>query len=170
VDARTAKTVLITLAITFLVGVSLLTAAAAGFVVGRFSAPEAEPRAEPSSAFPTPTVRFPKAGMAVQILEVLPGSPAEAAGLQAGDRILAVDGAQLELPHDLADLIGSRSPGDRVVLEVERPGQGDPYSLRVRLAENPEHPGEPYLGIRYEWVPRLLPPDPQRPPSYRQGS
>jgi S1-C subfamily serine protease len=170
VDARTARIVLITLAATFLVGVSLLIAAGAGFVVGRVTAPQAAPRVERPGVLPTPGARIEGAGMAVRILEVIPGSPAEAAGLQPGDRILAVDGAQLGLPHDLADLIGRHSPGERVVLEVERPGQGEPYSVRVRLAENPDHPGEPFLGIRYEWVPWLLPPDPERPPSNRGAS
>ena len=70
------------------------------------------------------------------ILEVVPGSPADDAGLEAGrerasfqgqtdivrggDAIVSVDGTKLSPTDDLAELISLRDPGDRVELEVVR--------------------------------------------------
>lgn len=166
-EARTAKIVLVTLAITLLLGLGFLFSAAAGFVLGRVTAGRADLPADRLRAYPTPEVPFARQMMAVQILEVAPGSPAETAGLLPGDRILSVDGAPLGMEHDLAELIQSFNPGDRVVLELHRPGEVEALKVRVQLGENPDRPGVPYLGIRYEWVPRTLPPDPLLPPSGR---
>jgi membrane-associated protease RseP (regulator of RpoE activity) len=82
------------------------------------------------------------------VVEVLPDSPAERGGLQAGDWIVAVDGQQLGFGEELADLIAEYEPGDRVTLEVERPGDGS-RRVRVQLAEHPDKEGVPYLGVRY---------------------
>jgi S1-C subfamily serine protease len=84
----------------------------------------------------------------VVVVEVLPGTPAERAGLQEGDLILAVDGQRLGPEADLAILIAGYEPRDRVTLEVQQPGQ-DPRRVRVVLGENPEQKGVAYLGIRY---------------------
>lgn len=82
------------------------------------------------------------------VVEVLPDSPAERGGLQVGDRIVAVDGQQLGFGEELADLIAEYEPGDRITLEVERPGDGS-RRIRVQLAEHPDKEGVPYLGVRY---------------------
>jgi membrane-associated protease RseP (regulator of RpoE activity) len=164
-EARTAKIVLVTLAVTLLLGLGFLFSAAAGFVLGRVTAPRADLPSDRLRVFPTPEAPFARQRMAVEILEVAPGSPAELAGLLPGDRILSVDGAPLGMQHDLAELIQSFSPGDRVVLEVHRQGEADALRVRVELGENPDRPGVPYLGIRYEWIPPMLPPDPLLPPS-----
>ncbi len=52
------------------------------------------------------------------ISEVLSGSPAEKAGLKAGDFIQAVDGVQLENPSALSEIIARHKPGDTVTLTV----------------------------------------------------
>jgi membrane-associated protease RseP (regulator of RpoE activity) len=82
------------------------------------------------------------------VVEVLPDSPAEQGGLQVGDVIVAVDGQQLDSGDELADLIAEYEPGDRVTLEVERPGGGS-RRVRVQLVEHPDRDGYPYLGVRY---------------------
>lgn len=51
--------------------------------------------------------------------QVVPGGPAEHAGLKAGDRIVAVDGVALRHWHDLVAEIRSR-PGGRLEFVVER--------------------------------------------------
>ena len=51
---------------------------------------------------------------------VIPDSPAAAAGLQAGDLIVAVDGTRVEGEHDLASLMVEHSPGDTVTLRILR--------------------------------------------------
>ena len=49
-----------------------------------------------------------------------PGSPAEDAGLQAGDIIVAVDGEKLSPDNDLSTLILPHSPGDKITLRILR--------------------------------------------------
>jgi regulator of sigma E protease len=53
---------------------------------------------------------------------VVDGSPAAAAGLQAKDRITAVDGHRIEWFDQLANLIQEK-PGQRVVLTISRDGK-----------------------------------------------
>lgn len=57
-----------------------------------------------------------------EVQKVLPGSPAEAAGLRSGDRIVAVDGNPVGHFFDLVRLIGERAERE-VTLQVLRDGQ-----------------------------------------------
>jgi S1-C subfamily serine protease len=83
------------------------------------------------------------------IIEVLPGTPAEQAGLLEGDIVVAVDSQQIGLAGNLARLIAQYEPGDRLTLQVRR-GDNEPRPIRVKLGENPDVPGAPYLGVRYQ--------------------
>jgi serine protease Do len=56
----------------------------------------------------------------VSIGAVSPGSPARAAGLRQGDRIVAIDGAAIERPSQLSRQIQPKYAGDRIHLVVER--------------------------------------------------
>jgi regulator of sigma E protease len=51
--------------------------------------------------------------------EVLPGKPAQRAGLRAGDRIVAVDGSAVRSPADVAAATNAK-PGAEVVFRIER--------------------------------------------------
>jgi membrane-associated protease RseP (regulator of RpoE activity) len=82
------------------------------------------------------------------IVEVMPGSPAEDAGLQAGDVVIAVDGEYLSAERGLAEHVAEYEPGDRIRLSVLRPGEGQ-LEVKVRLAEHPDKEGAPYLGVRF---------------------
>lgn len=62
---------------------------------------------------------------------VFPGSPADAAGLQAGDIITALGGRRVEESHDLATLLLPYRPGDVVTLTVLR--GGDELDIDVTL-------------------------------------
>ena len=83
------------------------------------------------------------------IVDVVAGSPAESAGLQANDVIVSVDGNSLAEGTSLADAIGAMKPGDTVTLEVQRAGETANLSLDVTLAENPDKAGVAFLGVQY---------------------
>ena len=63
------------------------------------------------------------------VTDVYRNSPAEKAGLLAGDRILAIDRTCLEGAASLYKLYKQHQPGDTVQLTVERPGQTSPVVL-----------------------------------------
>lgn len=54
----------------------------------------------------------------VLIAGILPGTPAERAGLKAGDLILAIDGTAVRDRSTLYESIWKRSPGDEITLRV----------------------------------------------------
>jgi serine protease Do len=66
---------------------------------------------------------------------VFAGSPAEAAGLQAGDIIVAINGEQLTADSDLSTLILPHSPGDTITLRVLRDNSA--REVQVTLGELP---------------------------------
>ena len=68
---------------------------------------------------------------------VIPGSPAEVAGLQAGDIIIALGGRAVEEDHDLVTLLLPYRPGDVVALTVLRGGEeiGVEVTLGILPAE-----------------------------------
>jgi serine protease Do len=57
------------------------------------------------------------------ITRVEPDSPAAEAGLRTGDVILAVDGQEVAKASDLPPLVGSRKPGETLVLTLMRDGE-----------------------------------------------
>jgi S1-C subfamily serine protease len=95
-------------------------------------------------------------GPGVVIVEVIADSPAEEAGLQEDDVIMAVDGQELGAENDLADLIAGYEPGDTVTLKIERPDDDEgPFEMTVELGEHPDKEDTAYLGVRYGSLPRI---------------
>jgi S1-C subfamily serine protease len=82
------------------------------------------------------------------VVEVLPDTPAERAGLRVGDLIVAIDRTPIDSDHPLPEVIGLYEPGDRVTVQFLRAGQQQ--RVQLRLGEHPEVPGQAYLGIRFE--------------------
>ena len=66
---------------------------------------------------------------------VFPGSPAEQAGLQEGDIIVAIDGEQLTEETDLSLLIVPHAPGDTITLRVVRDNSA--REVEITLGELP---------------------------------
>jgi S1-C subfamily serine protease len=88
------------------------------------------------------------------LAEVVPGGPGEKAGLKGGDKevkfqagrfssggdvILEVDGHKVIRPDDLARLVASKRPGEKVTMTVLRDGQKD--QVVVTLGKRPDSVG-----------------------------
>jgi S1-C subfamily serine protease len=69
----------------------------------------------------------------VEVVEVVPGSPAARAGLKPEDMILAVDGAPVERVEDLQRLMVAERIGARVTVHLLR--QGRPLQVELVPAE-----------------------------------
>lgn len=57
------------------------------------------------------------------VQEVLPGSPAQKAGIEPGDVIRTVDGTEIVTSSELPPLVGSRTPGTRIRVGIFREGR-----------------------------------------------
>ena len=68
---------------------------------------------------------------------VEPGSPADKAGLQAGDVIRKVDGVEISNSSDLPAKIGATAPGHTISLEIWR--NGSARQLQVQVGEGSEN-------------------------------
>jgi putative serine protease PepD len=70
-----------------------------------------------------------------EIQAVAPGSPAQSAGLRAGDVITGVDGSPVREPEDVSDAVNALEPGDEVEVEVSR--DGERRTVTIELATRP---------------------------------
>lgn len=75
----------------------------------------------------------------VYITQITGGSPAETAGLQAGDVITSVDGTDYTEMKALSSYIGTKNPGDSISITFQRKndnGSYDSKTVTATLAEN----------------------------------
>jgi S1-C subfamily serine protease len=92
-----------------------------------------------------------KRGVLVQ--SVAPGSPADKAGVRAGDTTVGIDGAQVTLGGDVivavdgkqvssmdevASAVNAKDPGDELVLEIVRDGKR--RKVELELGSRPRRP------------------------------
>lgn len=66
------------------------------------------------------------------ITRLVPGLPAEKAGLKVGDAILEIDGVPLTTAARLSDTLAEKRPGETVALSVRRNGRAE--EVKVQLA------------------------------------
>ncbi len=76
----------------------------------------------PDFAFPGPGVR---------IASIVPGSPAEAAGMEVGDVLINLAGKPVANLQGYTDLLKSLSPGDTVAAVIERDGKNIDLQITV---------------------------------------
>ncbi len=75
------------------------------------------------------------------VAQVMSDGPADKAGLQPGDFIVAVDGEKISNPNDLRNTVANLSPGQTVPVEFYRNGKVQTAEITVgRLAEQPASP------------------------------
>ncbi len=75
------------------------------------------------------------AGAGASVISVSPGTPAEGAGLEAGDVITQVGGAKVSSSDELGTAIRKNKPGDRVEIRWQRAGVE--RSVMVVLGQTP---------------------------------
>ncbi len=75
-------------------------------------------------------------GHGAAIAEVRPGSPADEAGLRAGDVVTSADGDPVDSPEDITSAVGARQPGDELELTIVR--DGSEQTITVTLGRRPD--------------------------------
>lgn len=96
-----------------------------------------------------PGFGVPISGTHVLVTEVISDSPASGAGIKVGDVILSVDGKTFGANESLSDIVGSHKVGDSIKLSVQHQGDANPTDVNVKLTDNPNKAGTPYLGVQY---------------------
>jgi S1-C subfamily serine protease len=79
------------------------------------------------------------------VVAVVPGSPAEQAGLKPDDLITVMNDQSIGTAQDVIRLMGMQRPGDTLQLIVQR--QGISVIINVKLATHPNDVGKAFLGI-----------------------
>lgn len=77
-------------------------------------------------------IRMDEAEDRVIIADVIDDTPAAKAGVQAGDVLVSVAGAEIKSTADVRDALKGKNPGDEIEVKVER--EGNVETLRVTLA------------------------------------
>lgn len=90
---------------------------------------------------------LPRKEQAVRIRDVMPGSPATAAGLRKGDRILALDGQPVGDVPEMLRRLSDRAAGETITLTIKRRWRKFDVTLtlarmeemgKIRASEEPE--------------------------------
>jgi hypothetical protein len=80
-------------------------------------------------------VELEREGASTRVARVLPDSPAEKAGVVAGDLLVRVNGREAGAPKEARAAFAAVRPGDAVELTVRRAGGEGEVSLRVNAGE-----------------------------------
>jgi S1-C subfamily serine protease len=76
------------------------------------------------------------------ITEVYPQGPGARAGLQEGDVITAIDGAEINDQGGLNFRVGTKSPNDTVAVTILRDGKSQTINVRVSALPGVAEPGQ----------------------------
>lgn len=82
--------------------------------------------------------------------EVVAGGPAEQAGIEPGDLIIAIGGEEITPDRTLADLVAAYAPGDEVTVTIVPMSRGEmsEEDVLVVLGSNPNDESLGFLGVR----------------------
>jgi putative serine protease PepD len=72
------------------------------------------------------------------VQSVVPGGPAEKAGIRRGDLIKTIDGQAVQDPTNLSSAVGAKKPGDKLTVVIQRGGLSQ--SIDVTLGQRPKTP------------------------------
>ena len=81
----------------------------------------------------------------VMVSQVVDDSPAEAAGVEVGDILTAVDGKPMRSPGRLAREIASREAGEVVTLEAWREGRLETLTVTLAARKRPQLDIRPFI-------------------------
>jgi len=102
-----------------------------------------------------------KEGKGILVGDVVKGSPAEKAGIEKNDVLVALDGYDIGGTRDFFNLMGERKAGERIKIELIH--RGEKKGVEVTLAPRPrEIPSLPGLGLDQDrenywgWSPRIF--------------
>jgi S1-C subfamily serine protease len=138
----------------YVLSVAAVTAALA--LTGRATAQPAA--AQPAGSGPYLGVMVGPDGDKALIRDVAPGSPAEKAGVKAGDRVAKVGKQEVKNVDDFLKAVAAHKPGDKVSLTVDRDGKEQ--TLTATLGDRPAAtagpgssvpgaaPGVAFLGVQ----------------------
>jgi putative serine protease PepD len=77
----------------------------------------------------------PTAPPGAEVTSVVPGGPADGAGVDQGDVITEVDGQPVNSADDVSRIVNGKQVGDRIDMHVDR--QGQDIDLQVKLQNRP---------------------------------
>jgi S1-C subfamily serine protease len=113
-----------------------------GFAVPANTVREVVPRLERGDKIARPWLGVetsdptdPTAPPGAEVTNVVPGGPAELAGVEQGDVITEIDGEVVNNADAVSSIINGKQPGDTVDIRVDR--QGQDIGLTVKLQDRP---------------------------------
>ena len=95
--------------------------------------PGREAEEEPVKARPSLGVMLERDAEGAKVYEIVPGSAAAKAGIEAGDVVLEIDGEAIRTAAEMAENIGGRKPGEKITMRLSR-GEGE-ETLEVQLGK-----------------------------------
>lgn len=144
-------------------GLAVAAGAVGAVAATRDSGPDTSREEARQESTPTPAAEKPwlgivgyplRDGSGVAVRHVEADSPADKAGLVAGDLIKAIDGSDVQDVEDLRDAIGDKKVGDEVTLSVVKNGveapDGKAEDVKVKLEAMPASLAFPDKGALFD--------------------